>query len=144
MRNQYKVLSEKYITIKESEKEDILGGLDTVMKLNSIFQPIIDQGKELNRKYAYDEMQDWYDGVIKQIEVYIDPAFSSTKEANIKNSIRHVLYYYTTDMLNKSDQKLFEELIYAMLNDLIINNDLTEVYWSVYDRVKTRLELDRI
>lgn len=29
MRNRYKILSEKYSIIKESEKEDILGGLDT-------------------------------------------------------------------------------------------------------------------
>lgn len=156
MRNQYKVLSEKYIAIKENEKEDILGGLDSAIELNNIIQPVIDQGKEFNRKHVLswtgeidsatlnDEMEDWYDKVINQFKVYINPVFSGAKKAKIKNSVRHVLYYYTTDSLNAGDQELFEELIYAMFSDLITYNDLTEAYWSVYDSVKTQLELDKI
>lgn len=35
MRNQYKILSEKYSQVNESEKEDILGGLDAVVAANA-------------------------------------------------------------------------------------------------------------
>lgn len=116
MRNQYKILSEKYNLVTETEKEDILGGLDAFAK-------------------SHNAHKIWYvvwslDDVKYNLDRGVRPRISPLKEVNLDQAVR--ILWQTDEFQDKINANYFPE-------EDIFMYDEDEPYTGVPEYIKTNL-----
>ena len=150
MRNQYKLLAEKYTLVQENDKEDVMSGLKKFDEDDKIVQTVLNNLKEQTKDPSYTSATVW-------INMFMDTYCPEpekpgrrerglTEHDKISHTVHNALNYYINNYGAASDdnKKIFDELAYVLLYDVIVDRDVSDHFRQIYRQYQNTLELPRI
>jgi hypothetical protein len=134
----------------QESKEDVLSGLEELDEDDKIVQTVLNNLKEQTKDPSYTNATIW-------INMFMDtycpePEKPGRKERGltehdkISHTVHNALNYYINNYGVASDdnKKLFDELAYVLLYDVIVDRDVSDHFRQIYRQYQDTLELPRI